>query len=53
MPTRIEFVISTVKGWRPNQLDDGTIAEDEGLEPPRRFERPTLFKSAAISPHLA
>lgn len=26
------------------------IAEDEGLEPPRRFKRPTLFKSAAISP---
>lgn len=53
MPTGFEPVISTLKGWCPNQLDDGTIAEDEGLEPPRRFERPTLFKSAAISPHLA
>lgn len=48
MPTRIKLVISTVKGWRPNQLDDGMIAEGKGFEPLHRVTDLADFKSAPL-----
>lgn len=33
-----------------SQLAISKFAEEEGLEPPRRFQRPTVFKTATISP---